>query len=354
MKILDRYLWSATLQGLLIAWLALVILDVFFAFINESGKTNALYSNTQALIYLIYTLPARFYEFFPTATLIGTLLGLGNLAANSEFTAMRAAGVSIGNIVFSILKLGLLLAISIFVIGEWVVPSTDLQARNFKAHLTNKNIVLVDNAGLWVKDKNSIIRIGNVLSNQRLSDISIYSFKTDHSGLESLTSIQDAEAVNTGWDFQQVNTRVFEDKRVTESRKKSTHSEAFIDSKVLDVAIMDPNQLSTSALTQIIDYQKKNDLKTDKYELIYWKKFSIPLSALVMLILAMPFLFSSNRSGGAGQRVFIGIVVGIIFYLANRSATELGGVYGFSPLISAFFPSLLFLGIGLLAINRIR
>ncbi len=219
MKILNRYLWNATLQGLLIAWLALVILDVFFAFINEAGKTNALYSSTQAFVYLIYTIPARFYEFFPTATLIGTLLGLGNLAANSEFTAMRAAGVSIRNIIFSILKLGLFLAVIIFVIGEWVVPTTDLHARNFKAHLKNKNIVLVENAGLWIKDKNSIISIGNVLSNQRLSDISIYTFKNDYSGLESLTFIKDAEAGKAGWNFKKVITTTFEKQKHCISRE---------------------------------------------------------------------------------------------------------------------------------------
>ena len=123
---------------------------------------------------------------------------------------------------------------------------------------------------------------------------------------------------------------------------------------MLDVATVDPEQLSTNALSKIITHQKQNQLKTNKYELIYWKRYSVPLSALVMLILAMPFLFGSNRGGGSGQRVFIGIVVGILFYLANRSINELGSVYGFSPIMSAFLPSLIFLGVGLLALQRIR
>ena len=352
MKILDRYLWSSTLQGILIAWIALVILDTFFAFINEAGKTNALYTTFQATIYLVYTLPSRFYEFFPTSVLIGTLLGLGNLAANSEFIAMRAAGVSIRNIVFSIVKLGALLAIGIFVIGEWLVPTSDLNARNFKAQLKNKNIVLVDDSGLWVKEKDSIIKIGKVLSSNHVSDVSIYSFKEDHSGLKSLTTVKNAKANTNNWDFHQVNTTTFEKTHVVKNNQEIVENIEFINPKVLDVANTDPNQLSSSALSQIIEYQKENAIKTDKYELIYWKRFSIPLSTLVMLILAMPFLFGSNRGGGTGQRIFVGIIVGIVFYLANRTANELGSVYGFSPLISAFFPSILFLFIGLLAISR--
>lgn len=352
MKVLDRYLWTATLQGVVIAWIALVILDVFFAFISEASKTNALYTTTQAIVYLIYTLPGRFYEFFPTSVLIGTLLGLGNLAANSEFIAMRAAGISIQNIIFSILKLGLILALLIFVMGEWIVPESNLHARNFKAHLKNKNIVLVGGTGLWVKEKNSVIKIGKVINNQHISDISIYTFKGDHTGLESLTTIKNAKANKAEWKLQKVTTTTFEKKRAHKVSEEFVKSKDFISQNILDVASVDPNQLSSSALTKIIDYQKENSLKTDKYELIYWKRFSIPLSALVMLILAMPFLFGSNRGGGAGQRVFIGIVIGIIFYLANRSTNELGIVYGFSPFISAFLPSILFLCIGLFAISR--
>ncbi len=354
LKIIDRYLWTSTLQGLVIAWLALVLLDVFFAFISEAEKTNALYTTTQATVYLIYTLPARFYEFFPNAALIGTLLGLGNLAANSEFIAMRAAGLSISRIIFSVVKLGLLLAALLFVLGEWVVPNTDLQARNFKVKLKNKNIVLVGGAGLWVKEKNSIINIGSVISNTQVSDVSIYTFKSDHSGLESLTEVKNATAIEAGWDFKQVTTTEFDKLGVSKNRDASASSINFVDPDILETATVDPNQLSSSALTKFIDYQKENDIKTDKYELIYWKRFSIPLSAIVMLILAMPFLFGSNRGGGAGQRVFIGIIVGIVFYLANRSVNELGIVYGFSPIVSAFMPSLLFFVIGLLALRRVR
>lgn len=352
MKILDRYLWSSTIQGILIAWLALVTLDTFFAFINEVGKTNALYTTVQATIYLIYTLPSSFYEFFPTAVLIGTLLGLGNLAANSEFIAMRAAGVSISNIVFSVVKLGTLLAIGIFVIGEWVVPTSDLHARNFKAKLKNKNIVLVDDSGLWIKEKKSIIKIGKVLSNQHVSDVSIYSFKEDHSGLKTLTTIKNATLNEGLWDFHDVNTAIFKDTHVVKTNTALKADNDFINSSVLNVANTDPNQLSSSALSKIIAYQKENAIKTDKYELIYWKRFSTPLSTLVMLILAMPFLFGSNRGGGIGQRIFVGILVGVIFYLANRTANELGTVYGFSPIASAFIPSLIFLFIGLFAINK--
>ncbi len=353
LKLIDRYIWTSTLQGLLIAWVALVTLDVFFAFISEAGKTNELYSTSQAVIYLVFTLPSRFYQFFPTSILIGTLLGLGNLAANSEFTAMRAAGFSIGQIISSVLKLGLLLAIGIFVIGEWLVPAADLHARNFKAHLKNKNIVLVGDAGLWLKEKNRIIHINSVINKKQLSDISIYTFKEDHTGLKSLITSSDATVTAKGWNLKNMETTLFGEKKLQKIFKESTLVTNFLNEDILNVATINPNQLSSSALNKVIKHHKSNNLKTNKYELIYWKRYSVPLSSLVMLLLAMPFLFGSARGGGTGQRVFIGIIVGIVFFLANNLVNELGIAYGASPLISAFLPSFIFFAIGVVALRRI-
>ena len=354
MKILDGYLWKSTLQGLLVAWLALVMLDVFFAFISELKSTNEQYTSLKAVIYLTYTLPSRFYEFMPTGTLIGSLLGLGNLAANSEFIAMRAAGYSIRDIIFSVLKLGVLLTVFAFVMGEWLVPASDLQARNFQATLKNKNIYLVSDAGLWIKQKDTILHIGKVWSKDKLSDVSIYAMKENRSGIEKITSAKSVVLKGNEWVLTGIKTTKFEEKRVITQQIATYKDASLLDAQILEIAAMKPAQLSGSELKRIIQHQQDNALKSDKFELAYWKRFSVPISTLVMLILAMPFLFNSQRSGGAGQRVFIGIVVGIAFFLLNRVLNELGIVYGITPFISAFLPLSIFLALSLFVLSRVR
>ena len=354
MTIIDRYLWKSTLQGLSIAWFALVLLDLFFSFIDELGKTNDVYSTPQVIVYLVYTLPSRFYEFFPPSMLIGALLGLGNLSANSEFVAMRAAGISIKQIVFSVLKLGLLLAVTIFIIGEWVVPTADLQARNFKIHLKNKNIILIGGAGLWIKNSNSVTHVSKVTSSKKISGISIYTFNNNHTGLKSLTTSSDATLIDKDWKLKNIVDKQFFPLEVRTSKKNHMLIKDFINAEILTTAAINPNQLSSSSLDKIIQHKKENNLKTGKYELIYWKRYATPLSSLVMLILAMPFLFGLARGGGTGQRVFIGIVIGIAFFLTNRLANELGVVNSFSPFLSAFLPSAIFFSVGFFALNKIR
>ena len=336
------------------AWFALTILVIFFDFINESGDVNENYSSLQALIYLSYSIPSRLYELFPTAMLLGTLLGLGNLAANSEFISMRAAGISVGNIIYSVLKLGLVVVLCIFFFGEYVVPKSDLAGRNFKSSLSNKNVVMVSGASLWVKDKNRIIHIGQVWSEEKLTDVNIYTIRENYSGLESQTHIETINKVADSWELNSLEKRIFNDEGFTSTFIERKLDPDLINPKFIGIASVKPEQLSITELSDLIQYQHSNNLNADKFELAYWKRFSAPLSALVMLLLAMPFLFGSQRGGGAGQRVFIGIIAGIAFFLINKVLNQLGIVYGVSPMISAFSPAIIFMGISLFAINKIH
>ncbi len=356
MSIINRYLWKNALAGIIMAWFALTLLDSFFSLINELEDTGAGsgYGTSEAILYIIYTLPMRLYEYFPTAILVGTLLGLGKLSSNSEFTAMRAAGISINQITFATLQLGVFLALVTFVLGEWVVPATDRYAANFKAVQRSNKIALTPDRGMWVKEKQELIQIGKVLSSQNLADITIYRVSTDYKYLKDLTTIERAEFLNNYWTLYNVVTYRFSNGEILRDHVDSAQTSILVNPDVLKVTVANPEQLSSTQLTRLIHHQESNGLSANKFKLAFWKHFSIPLSALVMLILSMPFLFTSQRSAGAGQRLFIGITVGIIFFLINRVLNEVGIVYNFPPLVSAFFPVLLFLFVSLIALKRVK
>ena len=354
MNILDRYLWKSVFVGLMMAWFALTILVIFFDFISETGDLNENYSGLQAFVYLLYSVPNRLYELFPTAMLIGTLLGLGNLAANSEFIAMRAAGISIINIIISVLKLGFILVIAVFLMGEFIVPKTDLAGKNFKSSLNNKNIVMTSGASLWIKDNNRILHIGQVWSEEKLSDITIYNVEKNYSGLQSVTQVKSAKNSSSGWILESVVEQTFSTDGVKSKILERKDDPDFLDAKLLSIASVDPEQLSIAELSDLVEHQKANKLNTDKFRLAYWKRFSAPFAALVMLFLAMPFLFGSQRGGGAGQRVFIGIIAGIAFFLLNKVLNQVGSVYGFPPFLSAFLPAFFFLGLSIIGLQKIK
>ncbi|MBO0614234.1 LPS export ABC transporter permease LptG [Thiothrix fructosivorans] len=355
MNFLERYLWKSVLTSILITWLSLALLDRFFAFLSEMGDVSpeTQYGNLQALYYTLMGTPKILYDYFPTVTLIGSLLGLGNLAANSELTAMRAAGVSIRQIVVMTLKLGLALAIVVFVLGEWIAPRTELAASSFKLRMQQKQLA-IGNQGVWVKDGNRILNIATLWSANKMEGVSIYAINPEEGRIESITHAARAERDADGWMLYDLKRQTIRADGVTQEVLEQVHQTDLIPEQVMSIAAVKPNQLAASQLADYIQHQHDNALSSAHFEQAFWQHFTTPLSTLVMLVLAAPFVFGFQRNSGAGQRIFIGILIGIGFFLFNRTLGSIGIVYGVPPLLSATLPLLIFLVGGLWMLRGIR
>ena len=132
---LDRYIGIHVFLAILTVLGIIVGLALLFAFIDELGDVQGNYGLGDALQYILLTSPRRLYDMLPMAALIGCLIGLGTLASSSELTIMRAAGVSTGRIVLSVMKPMLVLLVAGILIGEYVAPLTEdiAQARRSTA-----------------------------------------------------------------------------------------------------------------------------------------------------------------------------------------------------------------------------
>ena len=107
-------------------------------------------------------------------------------------------------------------------------------------------------------------------------------------------------------------------------------------------------------LLTYIAYLEDNGLDTRRYQLAFWTKLLAPLANLSMLFIAMPFAFGRQRSAGMGQRLVIGILLGLAFFLLNRMLGNIVLLYDFPPIIGAALPMMLFYGAGALALSRLR
>ena len=105
-------------------------------------------------------------------------------------------------------------------------------------------------------------------------------------------------------------------------------------------------------LIKYIKHLKINSLDSQSYELAFWSKFSIPLSCLVMFLITTPFVHSSIRSASYRQRIFIGILIGIILFLVNQTINKLSLVVDIHPIIGSFMPLFILFVISLFIIFR--
>ncbi|AOU99676.1 LPS export ABC transporter permease LptG [Acidihalobacter yilgarnensis] len=355
MRRINTYLMRAVIGGSLVALLLLTLLDWVFAFLAEIDSVgHGHYGLAQAILFTLYTEPQRMYTLFPTAVLIGSLLSLGNLAAHSELIAIRAVGVSVAGVVRAALMAGIIMIVVALPFGEWVGPEAARMGQALKVAAESGQQVVREGSDIWARDGDRYIHIDHALPGRRLMGISVYTISpVGH--LRLALHAASARYGDKAWMLHDVQKSVFDDpERVQVEQLMTMKTPALISPRLFDLLDTQPGEMTLPALAQYVGYLKRNHLDASRYELSFWQRFTTPLSALVMLMLAIPFVFGSQRSGGAGQRLFIGIVVGVGFYFLNRLSNQVGLVFGLAPLLSAMLPLGLFLFVSLFALRRLR
>lgn len=352
-KILDRYVAASVVLATVIALFILVSLDGFFAFIAEIDEIgNKQYDLSAAIVYVLLTLPRRAYEMFPMAMLLGSLVGLGSLSSNSELVVMRAVGISLARIVGSVLVTGAAIMVVMVLIGEVVAPASEKYAQSQREIARSNRITLQGSQGFWARDGQSFINIRTILGRTKLENIFIYEFD-DHHQLKIATHAQSATFDGERWLLKDIKQSYISENGVFINHDANAAWDSLLDPSLLNVVVVKPENLSTLDLARYVYYMRENNLDANRYELAFWVRIAAPLSSLVMLLLSVPFVFGPLRSVGAGQRILVGVLIGVGFTLFNRMLNHMGQVYSFSPFWSAMLPTLLFLSIGVWSTRRV-
>jgi len=354
MKTLDLYIHRTVFRSTLLVLMVLGSLFAFMGFVSQIdliGKND--YDLMSALTFVGLTLPRTLYDLFPTATLIGGLLGLGALAGNSELIVMRAAGISTSRITRSVLQSGFVLTLLVASFGELLVAPAAQKAESIKTRSLHKNISLGKSNGLWVKESNYYINVKKIYPDNRMGKIEIYELDEDKR-LKSITAALSGTYKNKKWTFNDIKRSTFNNDQVTVVNIKTETWSHLFNPDLFEVVAVDPGDMSALDLYKYSDYLENNKLDASHYRLAFWLKIITPLSTLVMLLIALPFVFGSLRSGSAGQRLMIGILIGVGYFIIGKIMNHLGQVYGLHPLLSATLPMLIVLVYGLFALTRVR
>jgi len=365
LSILDRYIGRAILLTSLLVLMTLVALAGIFAFISELddvGKGN--YTVMRAAQYVFLTLPGKAYLLFAPAVLLGSLLGLGSLASNSELTVMRAAGVSNSSIIKAVLITGLGLMALIAVLGETLMPRAEQIAEELRLTALEKRLSVKGRSGLWIKSGNRYINISTVMPDFTLLDLNMHRFDGNEL-VEAIRVARASPAANNDWLLEDIEITSLVSSEIETTRVASQHWREFaktdengakipnlVSSDVLKSLSVSPDSLSARNLYDQVRYLKQNQLESGRIELALWIKLTSPLATIVMLMLSLPFVFASQRAGGAGQKIFIGIMLGIVYVLLNKLLTQLGLANGLSPAVSALLPLACFLFLAIMGIQR--
>lgn len=157
MKIADKHIGQAALLGMLLSWAVLLGVIALFEFISELDRVRADYSALDVLVYVAYTIPGDAYNMFPTAALLGAIMGVGTLSANSELVAYRAAGVSRLRISLAAMGSAALLLVMVLLVAEFVMPTAESRALQHHIFARSGEVGLSRETGMWLRDGERVI-----------------------------------------------------------------------------------------------------------------------------------------------------------------------------------------------------
>lgn len=336
-----------------------------FAFFDLVGELKDLglgaYQLQQIFTVVALWMPAHAYELFPVAVLIGTLYVLAHLSSNSEYTVMRAAGLSPGRAGLVLAKVGAAFVVLTFAIGEWVAPHTEELAQQTRMRAMSSLIGQDLQSGLWFKDERTFINVAQAREADLLQGVRIYEFDAAYR-LRIVSEAREADYAGGGlWRLRDVAQTRFEgrpgDARPVTERFGEAEWRSAVTPDLLSVLIVAPERMSAWKLYHYTRHLAGNRQKTERYEIALWKKLFYPLATLVMMALALPFAYLQSRSGMVGVKVFLGILLGIVFHMLNSLFSHVGLLQQWPPVAAAAVPSVLFFATALLMmlwIERLR
>ena len=346
----DQLVVRAVFVSLVMVWAVLVAFTSLLDFakqLDDLGKGS--YSIGHVVLYIACTTPRRAYELFPTSALIGSLLGLGGLAATSELTALRAAGISRWRICMGAV-VGLAAVTAVMMLdAETLGPKGEQAAESISVSAKSTAIVVSQGSGLWARDGALFVnaragaqRLHAGESEVELADLRLFQFGTD-GNLQALTRAGKAIYRQGHWTLQDVVRTDFSAQAVSEHKSASAEWKTSLSPQTVLASVGHPRYQSTAELRRNIDYMHSNAVDASTYENAYWSRMFYPLNVLALCMAALPFAFGQLRTGGFGKRLFAGIVCGLTFFLLQRFAQNLSTIYRWPLWAAHIAPPLLVL-----------
>jgi lipopolysaccharide export system permease protein len=349
---ITRYISRTVFQSILLTLIVFIALFFIFGLIGQLDNVNETYTTFEALRFIVYTIPNGLYDFIPYACLIGCLAGLGLLATSSELVIVRTAGISVKRIAWMALRPAFIFILIALIVGEFVSPYTEQVAENRRVYL-KYNLKETTPQQLWNREGNEFMYVNAVLPNGIIYGLTRYQFD-DQKKLIVASFTQEAVYQKDHWQEKNVTISYLEENSIRNETLESRQWNTALTPNLFNILVQKPEDLSMRNLFYYSDYLEKQNLSAKQYSLAFWKKMLQPLATISLVLIAISFIFGPLRSVTMGQRIFTGVVFGIVFALIQKVLGPSSLVFGFYPLVAVMLPIMVCFGLGFYLLSKAR
>ena len=376
MKTIRRLIYREALISIALVAMGFLALFFFFDLVEELqylGKNNGLpsglptasdiYQIRHALVYVGLLIPNHLYELLPISVLIGSIFVMARLAQSSEYTILRTSGLDPWRALKMLLSLGSIFVVLSFVIGDYLAPLSERTAQLLKARY--QGTITIGQTGAWLKekqaDKSVIANVKTLSPDNKMLGLQIFEFNSKGLVVSKMQAASASFGLDDSWQLNNVTRTEFnvpsdaatssnagkQSANVVRNSMASFRWATEITQEMVSVALLKPERMGTLDLFNYIRHLDDNGQNAQRYEIEFWKKVFYPLSCLVMVMLALPFAYLHFRSGGIAAYVFLGVMIGISFFLLNNVFGYVGNLQNWEPWLAAAAPGMLYMAISL-------
>ena len=333
-----RHLSRALIRGGIPVLLLLLGVFGFFTLAEELedvGKGD--FGVVHAVRLTAYSLPALFVQVLPVCCLLGTVLGYGGLARNQELIALRSAGHSPWRIATPAVLIGAALGVTALILQQIVIPTLDRRGTDLEKNAIGDTATPAGT--FWTRLDNRLLRVGYVRLGVMPMDIEVFTLANDGRLNEVLRASQ-ADVLDDTWRLYDVRVTALSGMQATSSRYDTLDLPVRLTSSQIGSLMTNEEALPPSYLIEYIQHLRANDLDAHRYAVHLWQKLSLPVGIVGMTLLGIPFVLGSVRTVSLGSRIALASLIGLVFYLVERTATQTALLYHWPAAPVAMIPDI--------------
>lgn len=357
LTIIDKYILKRYLATFAVMLLLFVPIGII---IDVSEKINYMLENKVPFVEIaMYYLNFTIYfanSLFPIFLFLSIIWFTSKLANNTEIIAILSSGISFTRFLRPYIFGASIVSVFVLLMGFFIVPKASEGFNNFRYTYFRSGGADASKVGTTDVyrqiSKNEFIYVNSYNSESKMA------FNFSYEKFKNQKLVYKITASRIQWNPKKHNYTLFEYTKRTvgelsDKIEKAPEKNArfSFDLEDLTPVIYIAETLSLDKLFSFIDKERsRGSSNVNVYLVVLYKKFSVPVSAFILTIIAVS-VSSMKRRGGMGINLAIGIALAFSFIFFDKIFGVLAEKSTIPPFLAVWFPNVVF---GILAIYLLR
>jgi lipopolysaccharide export system permease protein len=327
--------------------------------IDVSEKINKILANKVPFVEVAkYYLDFTIYFanlLFPIFLFLSVIWFTSKLANNTEIIAILSSGISFTRFLRPFILGATIVSFFALIMGFFLVPNASAGFKNFRYTylIGNGQAEMRESSDVFRQiSKDEYIFVSNFNETSKMAfNFSMEKFKEDklqYKLIASRIKWNAKDSTYTLYNYSKRKVGALGDVIETGEKKDTVFN---FDLEDLTPVIYIAETLNLGDLHKFIDKEKeRGSSNINTYLVVLYKKYSIPVSAFILTIIAVA-VSSMKRRGGMGVNLAIGIILAFAFVFFDKIFGVLAEKSSVPPIVAVWFPNFSF---GILAIYLLR